>query len=190
MKQVAGLALLLAAGLACAAGERSAEQDAAVAYWTSGYTGAGLAADNFGCPAPEVPAVSHSNLQIRSIERAILAWEECHVRLVAGLVAPAAADARIPADLLALMTPAERDTARRHVHAVLVDVARAAETNSLPLLARHDAWRRATVEYIAQENDATARSRVNTARNQSESRLRQRSVRDELRESGPRLPGY
>lgn len=185
MKRLAGLAMLLATGAACAA-----DTDTAVAYWSTGYTGAELAANNFGCPAPQVPAVSESNLQIRSVERAILAWETCHTRFFAALVAPGAADEQIPPAVLAAMTDSEREAARGHVRAVLLEVARAAEANSLPLLARHDAWRRATVEYIARQNDALARSNVVEARNANPVRMRARSVRDELRVSSPPIPGY
>ena len=37
---------------------RTVAQDAAVGFWTAGYTGAELSSDNFHCAAPEVPILT------------------------------------------------------------------------------------------------------------------------------------
>lgn len=161
MRKLAGLLMSLAMGSVSAgpgAVSRTAAQDAAVGFWTAGYAGAELSSDNFHCAAPEVPAISHANLQIRSVHKAIVQWEECHAGYMHRLRATPA-DARIPADVLAAMTPAELARARAHVDTVVAGVAEAAQANAANMMARHETWLGATVEYVARHNAGVRKSR-------------------------------
>ena len=146
MKKLAALLMVLASGATAA---RDQSQEPAVAFWTSGYTGEELASANFGCAAPELPAVSQARRQarLRTIRKAIARWEACHDGFMATLRATPAA-ARIPAGVLAAMTPAEQAQARTHVQAVQARVAAAAQANAAAMMARHQAWLGASVEYV------------------------------------------
>lgn len=159
MNKPAGLLLLLAAGAACAADrtpagrERSAAQDEAIAFWSAGYTGADLSGRDFGCPLPALPALPHADPHTGSVYQDIAKWEQCHEEFMEALGATSA-EARIPADVLAAMTPAERSQARAHVQAVQARVAAAAQAHAAATMARHATWRGATVEHIVQEHGA------------------------------------
>lgn len=190
MKKLAGLLMLLASGAACAgagagAAARGEALEAAVAFWTAGYTGEELASGNFGCAAPEVPAVSQAHLQanqqIRAVHKAIVQWEKCHDGFMAGLRATPA-ETRIPAEVLASMTPAEQAQAREHVQAVQARVAQAAQANAAAMMARHETWLGATVEYVARQNSSLRRSRVAVARNEASTRFERESEKREMRE--------
>lgn len=152
-----GLLLLLAAGVACAADpaaagrERSAAQDEAIAFWSAGYTGADLSGGDFGCPPPTLPALPHADPHTGTVSQAISRWEQCHEEFMAALGATSA-EVRIPADVLAWMTPAERSQARAHVQAVQARIAADAQAHATATMARHAAWRGATVEHIVQEH--------------------------------------
>lgn len=130
-----------------AAGAQPAGHGAAVAFWTSGYAGAELAPGRAHCPAPVLPAVSHAHAPTRSVREAILAWERCHAGYLASLRA-APAEARIPAEVLAAMSPGERARARAHVRAVQARVAAAQQADAAALAARHASWLGARAEYI------------------------------------------
>lgn len=147
MRRLAGLIMLWAAGAALA----SPGADA-VAFWTSGYAGAELTEGNFHCAAPDLPAIGHPKPAAAGVRAAILKWEQCHSRYLAGLRATAP-ESRIPADVLAAMTPAERTRARDHVQAVQARVAEAAQANAATMVARHAAWLGATVDYVARRAD-------------------------------------
>ena len=184
MRKLAGQLTILAMGSASAdtgAVGRTVAQDAAVGFWTGAYTGAELATDNYHCAAPEVPAVSHANLQIRSVHKAIVQWEACHEGYMNRLRATPA-DARIPADVLAAMTPSERAQARTHVDAVVARVAEAAQANAAHMMARHETWLGATVEYVAQHNTGVRNSRRLAAWQGEFARRERQSERLELRE--------
>ena len=188
MQKLAGLLMVLATGAACADPGTGTPQEEAVAFWTSGYTGAELAAGNFGCAAPEVPAVSEANQQIRAVHKAIVKWEKCHEGYMAALRATPA-ETRIPAAVLAAMTPAEQARARAHVEAAQARVAAAAQANAAAMMARHETWLGATVEYVAQHNSSLHRSRLAVARNAATARYERESERREARERA-RAKGY
>ncbi|MFC4931337.1 hypothetical protein [Massilia sp. GCM10023247] len=144
MRTLAGLLILLATGTACAQSPPHAE---AVAFWTSGYAGADIAGGDNHCPAPALPAISTAYPPPRGVRKAILDWETCHAGYLAGLRATPAAS-RIPAAVLAAMTPHQRARALAHVGAVQARVMAAAQADGAALAARHASWLGARVERL------------------------------------------
>lgn len=159
---VAILAVLMATGASAAVQQNAAQKDvsgptreAAVAYWTAGYAGAELAGK--GCVAPQLPAEPHSSTVERTA-KAVRAWQECQRRLM-GALAPEAAHKAIPAELLATMTPAERDAATHHVAAVHAKFADAAQADAARVIAAQQAWREGARRYRDAYVDRIAHAR-------------------------------
>lgn len=144
-----------AASIAQAAPARSDAQEAAVAFWTAGYTGADLAADNYGCAAPEVPEYSWANQQIRSLSRSIAKWRVCHEKFMTSLTMSGHADYRVPGGVLAVMRADERERAEAHLQAVHARVAAAAMDNAARIDGQHSAWLDATLRYVVAMNRGT-----------------------------------
>ncbi|QNA89456.1 hypothetical protein G4G28_15000 [Massilia sp. Dwa41.01b] len=155
--------MLVATGLASAApGTRDAQMDAQVAYWTSGYTGA----EYQSCKAPAVPALSRTNQEIRAIARTIADWEGCQNAYMKQVRAAATLEGRVQPEVLAAMTPAEREQAGTHVAAVHARLVEAADGELIAGTARHGEWLVATNEYVRFENEGYHRSRMLVARNE------------------------
>lgn len=144
MRTVAGLLILLATG---AAGAQPARHAEAVAFWTSGYAGADIGSGNDHCPAPALPAIAHANPPPHGVRKAILDWEACHAGYLAGLRATPA-ESRIPAAVLAAMTPDQRARARAHVGAVQDRLMAAAQADAAAQAVRHASWLGARAERI------------------------------------------
>jgi hypothetical protein len=157
MKKLVGILVLAAAGGANAAQEMAAPSFDAAGFRAEAYAGPSINA--LRCVAPEVPEVSQVNLRIRSVSKAIRQWQNCHRGVLAALAPERAAEA-IPAQALAAMTPAERKAATRHVAAVHAQLADALQREAQPVIARHDAWRDATLAYVAGQNSVTPGTRA------------------------------
>lgn len=146
MKKLVCILVMMAAGsVAAQQNPADATREAAVAYWTSGYAGTELA--GVGCAVPRLPAESALTGAQRDADKAIRTWRECHRRL-AGSLAPEAAHKHIPADVFAMMTPAERDAATSHVAAVHAKLASAVQAQASRVIAGQDAWRQAAKLYL------------------------------------------
>lgn len=146
MKKLVGILVLAAAG-----GAGAAE------FQTGTYAGPTINA--LRCVAPQVPEISEFNQRIRTVAKAVRQWQNCHRGVLAAL-APERAAEHIPAEALAAMTPRERETAIRHVAAVHAQLADAVQREAAPVIARHDAWRDATLAYVAGQNSVTPGTRA------------------------------
>ena len=155
MKKLVGILVLAAAGGAGAA--EQAAPSAPAGYWTETYAGPTLNA--LHCVAPQVPVVSQINQRIRTVTRAVRQWQNCHRGVLASL-APSRAAEHIPAEALAAMTPLEREAATRHVAAVHAQLADVIQREAAPVIARHDAWRDATLAYVAGQNSVSPGARA------------------------------
>jgi len=155
MKHHVMLVALLAAGAASFAHATPAHSDAqqqAVRFWTSEYTGADLAADNYGCAAPEVPQQSWANQQIRAVSRDIAKWRSCHEQFMTKLRLSGHVEYRVPAEVQGVMSAAEREQAQARLDAAYAQVAVAAMDNAIRIDAQHRAWMDATVRYVVATN--------------------------------------
>lgn len=129
------------------------EQRAAeLAYWTSGYKGEDLVSGKYACPMPKIPAVSKTNEEINRVSAEIAAWETCYNGFVAGVNQAPTAAARIPADVLKLMSPREAEQAIAHVDDVTVGVVTRRQAEALAFTADRDAWTSATQQFVAEAN--------------------------------------
>ncbi len=147
MKKLVGILVMMAAGSSGAAqqGASAPTPEAALAYWTTNYAGAELA--GAGCVAPQLPAESALSGAQRHAAKAVRTWRDCHRRLM-GSLAPEAAHKHIPADVIAMMTPAQRDAASRHVAAVHAKLADALQADAAKTIAAQQAWQEATRRYL------------------------------------------
>lgn len=163
MKLVVGSAMLMAASLASAAPPaRDTAVDAQVVYWTSAYTG-----DEFqACKAPDVPGISRTNQEIRAIARTIADWEGCQNAYMQQVQAATPLETRVKPEVLAAMTPAEREQAGQHIAAVHARLVQAADQQLIEGTARHGEWLVATNEYVRFENEGYYRSRMAVLRNE------------------------
>lgn len=180
-KTLAGLLVLLAAGTASASpadlAPRDAALDAQVAFWTSGFGDADLVGEA-RCTAPNVPAVSTRNLEIRAVARTIERWEACQNGFMQRLAATPA-EARIPADVLAAMSADERVQAVRHVEAVQARVTAEAFADAAARMARHGDWLARTVSAAAADHPALAASRLPIVGDNASVLFEPRSLRPE-----------
>lgn len=184
MKKLAGI-LVLTASSGIAAAQDTASVPETTAFWTAGYAGPAQAA--LHCNAPEVPEVSQFNLRIRNVARAIGQWQDCYRRTMESLD-PANAGRHIPAEALAAMAPAGRDAALRHVAAVHVRLADAIQRDAAPVFARHEAWREATVRYVALQNGIIRAGDAAVRRNEKLGRAMQTDEHLQRRNgAGPRV---
>lgn len=159
MKKLVGiLALSLASGAGVAAMQDSAAstREAAVAFWTTGYAGSKLG--SIGCVAPTLPHESALTGSQRRTVKAIEKWQDCHRRLI-GALAPESAHKFIPAEVLAKMTPSEREAAIRHVAAVHARHADSVQAEAARISAGQDAWRKAAQRYLDDYHERVIASR-------------------------------
>lgn len=153
MKKLAGILVLMVAGSSVAAEQGPASAPDTAASWTVHYAGPDHA--SLRCAAPDVPEVSQFNLRIRNVARAIATWQDCYRHSLAALD-PANAEKHIPAAVLTSMTAAERAAALDHVAAVNARLAESIRREAAPVIARHEAWRDATLRYVAEHNGVGA----------------------------------
>lgn len=121
----------------------------AIAAGTSGHAGADPGGAAAGCPAPVLPALPAAESDAGRARKAIAAWERCHAAHLARL--RAGPEARIPAEVLAAMSHAERERARAHARAVQARLLQAAQADGEALAARHASWLGARTERVAPE---------------------------------------
>lgn len=162
MRKLVGILALMAAGSGIAAQDTAnPAREAAVTYWTSGYAGAERI--GAGCVAPRLPDL-HLSGGDRVTVKAIGKWKDCHRSLI-GALAPETAHKTIPADLLATMTPSEREAALRHVAAVHAKLAGALQADAIGTIAAQQAWQ----EESRRNLDAYA-ERLSASRDRHENR--------------------
>lgn len=143
-----------AADQAPAPGDERAAHAADIAYWTKNYQGQDLFSGKFDCPAPAIPAVSTTNVEIKAVSASVAAWEACYNGFVDNLHDAMPAGKRIPAEIARLMTPAEMEAARAHLEHVYDAVGINAQANAADTISKRDAWRSATEKYVAEQNEA------------------------------------
>lgn len=145
MRKLVGILVLTAAGSVAAHQDTSAPRhDAAIAFWTTGYAGSKLG--SIGCAAPQLPDGYAPAVTLRKAIKAIETWQDCHRRVI-GALAPEAAHKFIPAEVLAAMTPTEREAAIRHVAAVHAKHADTLQADAAKHIAAQQAWRAETKRY-------------------------------------------
>jgi TPR repeat protein len=121
-------------------------------YWVTNYDGADIRADLPGCAAPRVPAISKQNDEIERIEAKINTWQDCYNRYVTELNGVKSTGKRTPAEIAALLTPAESAQAEKRFGNVLENLQEEANVNAKLTLADIAAWRTATNAYVAEHN--------------------------------------
>lgn len=181
MKRFLGALLMILAGTA------AATEPGDVAYWTTTYAGEDLTAGKFDCPAPAIPEVSLTNESIAATSKAVSAWEACYNGLVDNMIGAKPLDKRIPDAVRGKMTPAELEQARAHLDQVYGAVVERVQASAAAITARRDAWRGATEQYVAQQNQEVA-MRNEAAKKQLQAemrRIREQQTVEASRAVGP-----
>jgi hypothetical protein len=130
---------------------RSARR-ADIDYWLTKYDGADIIADAPACKAPRLPAVSKQNEEIDRIGANIEKWQDCYNQYAARLNEAGPLDKRMPADIAALLTPAELAQAQTRYTGALQNLQESARVNAKLALADIAAWRNATNAYVSEHN--------------------------------------
>lgn len=134
-------------------GNRTAHA-ADIALWTGGYTGADLRSGQFDCKAPAVPENrSTGNEEIKRMAADIGTWNACYKGFVANMASVMPPGKAIPGDIAELMNEQEVKQAAAHLGQVYQRVIAAAKAEAEPVIARHDKWEKATVDYVRTENE-------------------------------------
>ena len=122
-----------------------------IAYWTTAYQGEDMVSGKFACKPPELPVVSRTKAEIKSVAGKIEAWHACYNGFVENLNNALPPGKRIPADVVDMMTPAEGAQAQRHLDSVYGSLASKARADAADVDAREAAWRKATEAYVQTE---------------------------------------
>jgi TPR repeat protein len=117
-----------------------AARKADIARYASGFDGADLRLEKFGCTRPVYPDVSRSQAQIREVEAGTKTWRACYDRFAAFLAAQMPAGKAIPEDLASLMNLSELDRARNSMDQAYARATAAASTEGKAILADYDGW--------------------------------------------------
>jgi TPR repeat protein len=125
-----------------------------IAYWTSGYQGDDLVSGKFNCADPATPVISTSAADIRTTEKAYLAWQLCYKKFVANLGSVTPLGKRIPADVARLMTPREATQAVAHLNDVYTDINMHANEQAASIGAAYAQWEKASSDSILAANKA------------------------------------
>jgi TPR repeat protein len=126
-----------------------------IEYWTSKYDGADLTSGKYHCEAPEVPARSTTNDEIKSTWDAINDWKACYNGFAQHLDDAWPAGRRIPVRIADLMTDQEIDQAKAHLTDVYTRVADNAKASADKALAAYDAWTKETKVFVGEQNLAS-----------------------------------
>ncbi|MGZ5202770.1 MAG: sel1 repeat family protein [Telluria sp.] len=135
--------------------QRREAHAAEIAKWTA-YNGADLAAGKYACTEPAIGEVGKTNAEIKATTEAYQAWSACYNGLVNDLQGPLAPANRIPADVAALMTDAERNQAMEHIVAATDAKTAQVGAGAQALMSRYDSWEQATTAYAKEHNDKIA----------------------------------
>jgi TPR repeat protein len=128
---------------------------AEIAKWTT-YDGADLTGGKYACAEPPIGDVAKTNVEIKATTAAYQAWSDCYNGFVADLEGPLAPANRIPADIAVLMTDPERNEAMQKIVAATNASAAKVGAGAQNVIARFDAWEKATAEFAKSHNDQVA----------------------------------
>lgn len=142
-----------------------------IIYWTSSYKGEDLVSGTFNCPAPAIPAVSTTTLEIKATYSAYTNWQTCYNGFAANLNSVTSKQ-RIPADLARLMTPREGDQALAHLNMVYSSVIDKVGQDATAIGANYAKWEAATQKHVAEDNK-TRRMEYDIATNAYDQRRQQ-----------------
>lgn len=150
------LALLAMACVLNAFADEASEQARAarkadIDFYVSQYEGADVELEQFRCVRPIFPELSRTKAEIAKVGQAVDAWMACYNRFVQGLNDALPAGKRIPAELQALMTPAELAQARQRMGRVYQVVSEEGEDTLKAVLAASTAWKEKTDTYVNAE---------------------------------------
>jgi hypothetical protein len=137
------------------------QHKADIDFWTTKYDASELKSGKFRCPSPRFPSLSKQNEEIDAIAARMKVWQDCYNAFAANLNAMTPPTKRIPKDVLELMTPEEVATATAHITEAQTFVADSATVNSKLVLADYDAWRKATEDYVHENNKVIKAAQAN-----------------------------
>ena len=132
-------------------GAREARR-AEIEHWMSKYDGAEFRSGQYDCPAPRFPNVSKLNDEIDMVSKRMNAWETCFNGAANNLNKAAPLSKLIAADVAALMTKDELETATAHLMSVQASLAEEAKVTSKLVLADYAVWRDATSKWVEEHN--------------------------------------
>ena len=123
-----------------------------IAYYVSNFDGAALSYAKQGCLRPVFPARSTTNAEIEAVNGVARAWRDCYGRFAAALNGALPATNTIPPALLKLMNNDEFKRAEQLIGATYTRIAADAQTIADQIGTENEAWKRATEEYVATNN--------------------------------------
>ncbi len=168
------LALLTMACLANAVADEVAERARAgrkadIDFYLNQYEGRDVELEKFQCTRPIFPELSRTKAEIEKVGQSVDAWLACYNRFVQGLNDALPVGKGIPAELQALITPAELAQAKQRMGRVYQVVSEEGEDALKAVLADSAAWKEKTDAYVNAEA-----AKLNTMKNHrdTEERLR------------------
>jgi len=135
-----------------------------IAYYVSGYNGADVKLEKYGCVKPVFPKESRTQNDIKAVQLAMDAWSACYENFGRGLAAAQPAGKAIPTDVAKVMSLAELQQARSAMDKAYVAVAADGDKQAREVIGAHDKWVANTKEWtIAMQqktkNDLEQRNR-------------------------------
>ncbi|NVD98500.1 hypothetical protein [Massilia sp. BJB1822] len=172
MKRIT-LALLAMACLsnAWADGARAARQ-AEIDFYLSQYEGSDVGLEKFHCARPVFPELSRTKAEIEKVGQSVDAWLACYNRFVQGLNDSLPVGKGIPAELQALMTPAELAQAKQRMGRVYQVVSEEGEEALKAVLAASASWKEKTDAYVNAEA-----AKLSTVKNHQDTAERMRILK-------------
>lgn len=129
-----------------------ASRHAEIASYTTSFDGG---ANKFSCVTPAIPPTSKTNEEITKVDKDVQDWFACYNTFVQGMNDAMPPGKAIPADLAAIMTPAERTQAQGRMNEVYNAIGDNAQRTAAEILAQHKAWRESTTLFATTTNEET-----------------------------------
>lgn len=124
-------------------------------YWVSGYDGKDLTSGAFNCAHPVIPSVSHSNEEIKRVDKFYGEWQKCYNGFVENLSDALPPGKRIPQDIARLMNQVEYDASIANMDKIYRALSKQGSDSASAIMARYDNWRKETEKYVTARNIET-----------------------------------
>jgi TPR repeat protein len=121
-------------------------------YWISGYDGKDMKSGAYDCRRPEIPVISRSNDEIKTVDKTYAVWQSCYNDFVQNLGDALPAGKRIPQDIARLMNQIEYDQAVANLDRIYRGLAQQGSDSATAIIGEYEKWRKATEQFVTARN--------------------------------------
>lgn len=124
-------------------------------YWVSAYDGKDLTSGAFNCARPAIPSVSHTNEEIKKVDKSYGEWQKCYNGFVQNLSDALPPGKRIPQDIARLMNQVEYDQSVANLDKIYRALSKQESDSAAAVMASYQKWRSDTEKFVTARNAET-----------------------------------